>query len=159
MSPNKNPVQSPADIVVIGGGFSGLATAGLLARSGHRVTLLEKQEELGGRAGRLHRDGFSFDTGPSWYLMPEVIEHWFGLMGTSTDQKLELADLAVGYRTWFQGHPEPLDMPTGDGAVAAFESLQPGAGDALETYLAKAKTSYELALEHFDAAVSAATGT
>lgn len=149
MSPKEHPVQSPADIVVIGGGFSGLATAGLLARSGHRVTLLEKQDELGGRAGRLHRDGFNFDTGPSWYLMPEVIEHWFELMGTSTDQKLELADLAVGYRTWFEGHPKPLDMPTGDGAAAAFESIQPGAGEALEAYLAKAKTSYELSLENF----------
>ena len=136
-------------MVVIGGGFSGLATAGLLAASGHRVTLLEKQDTLGGRAGRLNRDGFSFDTGPSWYLMPEVIEHWFELMGTSTAAELDLVDLDVGYRTWFEGHADPLDMPTGPGAVAAFESVQPGAGAALEKYLADAETSYGLALEHF----------
>ena len=116
--------QSPERVVVIGGGFSGLATAGLLAASGHRVTLLEKQDTLGGRAGRLNRDGFSFDTGPSWYLMPEVIEHWFELMGTSTAAELDLVDLDVGYRTWFEGHADPLDMPTGPGAVAAFESVQ-----------------------------------
>ncbi|MFJ6415560.1 phytoene desaturase family protein [Paeniglutamicibacter sp. NPDC091659] len=141
--------QSPERVVVIGGGFSGLATAGLLAASGHRVTLLEKQDTLGGRAGRLNRDGFSFDTGPSWYLMPEVIEHWFELMGTSTSAELDLVDLDVGYRTWFEGHADPLDMPTGPGAVAAFESVQPGAGAALEKYLADAETSYGLALEHF----------
>ncbi|GAA1495437.1 phytoene desaturase family protein [Paeniglutamicibacter kerguelensis] len=141
--------QSSEYVVVIGGGFSGLATAGLLAASGHRVTLLEMQDSLGGRAGRLHRDGFSFDTGPSWYLMPEVIEHWFKLMGTSTTVELDLVDLEVGYRTWFQGHPDPLDMTTGPGAVAAFESVQTGAGVALEKYLAYAETSYGLALEHF----------
>ncbi|MDQ0093204.1 phytoene desaturase family protein [Paeniglutamicibacter psychrophenolicus] len=136
-------------VVVIGGGFSGLATAGLLAASGHRVTLLEKQEELGGRAGRLRRAGFSFDTGPSWYLMPEVIEHWFELMGTSTQNELDLVDLPIGYRTWFQSDYTPLDMPSGAGARDAFESLQPGAGDALDNYLEKAAESHDLALEHF----------
>ena len=141
--------QSPERVVVIGGGFSGLATAGLLAASGHRVTLLEKQNTLGGRAGRLVREGFSFDMGPSWYLMPEVIEHWFELMGTSSEAQLDLVDLDIGYRTWFEGHADPLDMPTGPGAVAAFESVQPGAGAALEKYLADAENSYGLAKEHF----------
>ena len=60
--------------VVVGGGFAGLATAGLLARDGHRVTLLERGAVLGGRAGRWSEAGFTFDTGPSWYLMPEVID-------------------------------------------------------------------------------------
>ena len=113
------------------------------------MTLLEKQEDLGGRAGRLRRAGFSFDTGPSWYLMPEVIEHWFELMGTSTQNELDLVDLPVGYRTWFQSEYTPLDMPSGAGARDAFESLQPGAGAALDSYLEKAAESHDLALEHF----------
>lgn len=141
--------QGTNRVAVIGGGFSGLATAGLLAISGHRVTLLEKQPQLGGRAGRLERDGFSFDTGPSWYLMPEVIEHWFELMGSSTDRELDLVDLEIGYRTWFQGDPTPVDMPTGTGAEEAFEALQPGAGAALRQYLQQAADSYSLAIKHF----------
>ena len=72
--------------VVIGGGISGLATAALLARDGQRVTLLERREVLGGRAGTWEQDGFTFDTGPSWYLMPEVFDHFYRLLGTSASR-------------------------------------------------------------------------
>ncbi|MCW4466114.1 phytoene desaturase family protein [Glutamicibacter sp. MNS18] len=137
----------PQSVIVIGGGFAGLASAGLLAAAGHRVTLLEQGEHLGGRAGRLHRGGFSFDTGPSWYLMPEVFEHWFGLMGTSVQRELDLVELETSYRTFFEGQP-PVDLSP-QTAAATFESLEPGAGSRLRDYLAQSSGNYQLALEHF----------
>ncbi len=63
--------------VVIGAGVGGLATAALLAREGHDVVVLERLDRVGGRAGVIERDGFRFDTGPSWYLMPRVYDHFF----------------------------------------------------------------------------------
>ena len=50
-------------IVVIGGGVAGLATATLLAADGHDVELVEKNPDLGGRAGSWAHSGFRFDTG------------------------------------------------------------------------------------------------
>ncbi len=141
--------DGPLHVVVIGGGFSGLATAGLLAASGHQVTLLEQQAQLGGRAGRLQRDGFSFDTGPSWYLMPEVIEHWFELMGTSAGDVLDLVQLNPGYRVWFGDEGSPVDLATGREADAVFESLQSGGGTSLCQYRKEAQESYGVALQHF----------
>jgi phytoene dehydrogenase-like protein len=78
--------------VVIGGGIAGLATAALLAHEGHEVQLLEQRDRVGGRAGSLERDGFRFDTGPSWYLMPGVFDHFFKLLGTSTAEQLGSAN-------------------------------------------------------------------
>lgn len=138
--------------VVIGGGFAGLATAGLLARDGHRVTLLEQLDTLGGRSGRWSAQGYTFDTGPSWYLMPEVIERWFTLMGSSVDEHLDLRRLSPAYRTFFQDHLDapPVDVESGrEQAVALFESLDPGSGQALQDYLDSAAEAYELAKEHF----------
>ncbi|MHA7177884.1 phytoene desaturase family protein [Arthrobacter sp. Sr24] len=136
--------------VVIGGGISGLATAALLAKDGHSVTILEKEAQLGGRAGRFSRDGFSFDTGPSWYLMPEVIDHWFKLMGTSAAAELDLTRLDPAYKLWNSAPDASLEVRTGRRETQAlFESQQEGSGETLGQYLDSAELAYNLAKKHF----------
>ena len=137
--------------VVIGGGITGLATASLLAREGYAVTLLEKQPEVGGRSGMFETEGFRFDTGPSWYLMPEVFDHFFKLMGTSSKEQLTLTLLDPGYRVFFEGDDaESIDiLADHDANVALFESIEPGAGVKITGYLDSAKETYELAKKYF----------
>jgi phytoene desaturase len=137
-------------VVVIGGGIAGLATAALLASRGHSVDLLEKNDELGGRVGSVERDGFRFDTGASWYLMPEVFEHFFALLGTSAEAELDLTVLDPSYRVFFEGHPEPVDVrPDRAHNRALFESLEPGAGARFDAYLQSAEETYDVALRRF----------
>jgi phytoene desaturase len=135
---------------VIGGGISGLASAALLTREGYSVTLLEKQDAVGGRAGVWKKDGFTFDTGPSWYLMPEVFDHFYKLLGTSAEQQLKLITLDPGYRVYFEGDPKPLDIAANrDEKLDIFEGVEKGAGFALHDYLVSAQETYELAKRKF----------
>lgn len=137
-------------VVVIGAGAAGLATAGLLARDGHQVTVLEKNERTAGRAGTWEHEGFTFDTGPSWYLMPECFEHFFALMGTSVDEQLDLVTLDPAYRVFGDDYPDPLDVRSGrERACALFESVEPGAGRALDAYLDSAERTYAMAIDSF----------
>ncbi|KQB84758.1 phytoene desaturase family protein [Corynebacterium lowii] len=133
-------------IVVIGAGIAGLATAALLGRYGHRVTLCEKNDDLGGRAGSLEVEGFRFDTGPSWYLMPEAYERFFEHFGTTPEREYGLTRLDPAYRV-FHGQRR-ADVRT-DQAEALFESVEAGSGARLHEYLDSASDAYRIALDTF----------
>ncbi|MEV8250535.1 phytoene desaturase family protein [Microbacterium sp. NPDC076768] len=142
-------------VVVIGAGVAGLATAGLLARDGHEVVVLEKNGRVGGRAGTIERDGFRFDSGPSWYLMPEVFDHFFEMMGTTTAEQIELVRLDPGYRV-FRSPDSPdsensaVTVPAGRDAVTRlFEELEPGSASTLDAYLDSAHEANTMAQKYF----------
>ncbi|WP_235500939.1 phytoene desaturase family protein [Agreia sp. Leaf244] len=136
--------------IVIGAGISGLASAALLAREGYRVTLLEKRGAVGGRAGVWKKDGFTFDTGPSWYLMPEVFDHFYKLMGTSAAEQLDLTRLDPGYRVFFEGEETTVDIRSDlESNLELFESIEPGAGVKMAGYLDSAAETYDLAKKYF----------
>ncbi|MDO5511637.1 phytoene desaturase family protein [Corynebacterium sp.] len=138
--------------LVIGAGVAGLATAALLAKEGYEVTVVDKLDTVGGRAGDLtveEHPGFRWDTGPSWYLMPDAFEHFFRLLGTTSEKELDLVDLTPAYRVFPEGDA-PVDVPSGvDEAAALFESIEPGAGQKLRDYLDSAGDSYQIALDRF----------
>ncbi|MDM4762292.1 phytoene desaturase family protein [Galbitalea sp. SE-J8] len=137
-------------IVIIGAGIAGLASAALLGRQGHEVTVLEQRDEVGGRAGSWTDAGYRWDTGPSWYLMPEVFDHFYRLLGTSAEEQLGLVTLDPGYRVFFEGSREPVDVAASrEENVALFEAIEPGAGARLGRYLDSAAETYELAKRRF----------
>ena len=136
-------------VIVIGGGFGGLAAACYLAQAGAQVTLLEKNEQLGGRASRLRRDGFLFDMGPSWYLMPDAWERFFGHFGKRPVDLFKAERLDPHYRIFFKDG-DRVDI-TGDRAAMRdlFEGYEAGAGAALDRYLAQSQQTYERAMPGF----------
>lgn len=137
-------------VIVIGGGIGGLATAAMLAKSGHSVTLIEKNDKLGGRANYFEAEGFRFDMGPSWYLMPDVFEHFFELMGEKVEDHLTLQRLDPSYRIAFRDTGKVVDMSSNLAKDRlTFDDLEPGSGDALAKYLDGSKYQYDVAIKYF----------
>lgn len=145
-------VQRPSikpHVVVIGAGLGGLATAGLLAKKGYDVTVVEKNEQCGGHAGVIREKGFTFCTSPSWYLQPEVFEQWFADLGRNASDYYTLKRLDPSYRIFFS--PNDIvdivaDLKTN---LATFESIEPGSAERFTTYLAEAHYKYDAALKNF----------
>ena len=136
-------------ISIVGGGIGGLSTACYLADTGADVTVLEQHDTLGGVAGTAEMEGFRFDTGPSWYLMPEVFERFFDHFGRSVDDAYTLERLDPSYRIfWKDG--DRMDVPADPEALAPkLEAYEAGAADAFHRYLDHAEEVYDLAMERF----------
>jgi phytoene desaturase len=140
---------SDRTVTVVGGGVAGLAAACHLADAGADVTVLERTDSLGGVTNRLEVDGFSFDTGPSWYLMPETFERFFGQFGYSTGDFYGLERLDPQYRVFFKDGDRVDVTPDLDQVRQVFEDYEDGAGAALDDYLAEAARTYEVGIDQF----------
>ncbi len=137
-------------VVVIGAGIGGLGTAGLFAKKGYDVTVLEKNENFGGRANIFEAEGFRFDMGPSWYLAPDIFEHYFELLGEKISDHLTLKKLQPSYRIFFRKDSHPLDIHSDlDIDTGAFDSIESGAGEKLREYLKQSEYQYDVATQHF----------
>ena len=118
-----------ARVVVIGGGFGGLASAARLAKLGHAVTLLERSPRLGGALVEEAEDGFAWDAGPTHALLPAVVRDLFRKSGRPVERELELVPLEVIREHRFEDGTS-VALPGGSRAaqIAAFDALDPGLG-------------------------------
>ena len=154
--------------IIIGSGFGGLGAAAILAKEGWEVTVLEKNEMVGGRAtvfeARKQKNGkwksynklsdekeiFRFDRGPSWYLMPDVFEHFFDILGEDVHKHLKLKKLAPSYRIFYKDEDKHVDIYSDlKKDLPTIEAIETGAADQLEKYLDQAGYQYDVAKDRF----------
>lgn len=154
-------------VVVVGAGVGGLAAACRLAARGHRVTVLEAAEQVGGKLGTYEREGFRFDTGPSLLTMPEVFGDLFAATGGwPPSLVLERLDPLIRHRfadgTWLDTSDDltvltdRLDATLGVGAGADWRAFleragriwEASRGPFLESPLHGPRTLASLALRH-----------
>ena len=163
--------MSNKSAIIIGSGFGGLGSACLLAKAGYDVTVLEKNEMVGGRAsvfsvaknrygkwavlpekktpGR-KPNSFKFDMGPSWYLMPDVFEHFFELIGEDVHKYLNLKKLSPSYRIFYKDEDKQVDIYSDlKKDLKTVEKIESGAGAALTQYLDQAGYQYGVAKDRF----------
>ncbi len=142
------------NILIIWWWFGGLASAILMAKDGHKVTLIEKNDHVGGRASLLKKDGFERDMWPSRYLMPDVFQKFFESIGENVQDHLTLTKLSPQYRIYFeedteQKEPHYIEI-TGDIAkdMKTLEAIEPGVSDAFMDYLKKSELQYDVGMQY-----------
>ena len=135
--------------IVIGAGFSGLSAASVLAKAGFSVKVFEKNGLPGGRSVVMKENGFLFDSGPSWYWLPDIYERFFNLFGKSPSDYYRLIRLDPSYRV-FYSRDEVVDIPAGkENVIALFESIEKGSGKKLDRFLREAEYKYRVGVNKF----------
>lgn len=132
-------------IVVVGAGLGGLAASALLAHAGHRVTLLEAGETVGGKSRRIELDGERIDTGPSLVTFPAVWDELLRRLSAGTNAgtdagRLDLVRLDEVGRYYYRGEEVSLPVAAGHPWYPAWQRFSdlhaPLAGDVASLLVA-----------------------
>ncbi len=134
-----------ARVVVVGGGFGGMAAAARLAKLGHDVTLLERSDTLGGALSTVERDGFAWDAGPTSTLLPAVIRDLFRKSGRPLEREVDLQPLdLVREHRFADGSSLRLPGSSRAAQLAAVDQLGPGLGQQWVDHVASYGETWEL---------------
>lgn len=130
-------------VLVLGAGIGGIATAALLARQGFNVTVVEKCEQPGGRCGRMIVDGYTFDTGATLFLMRDLYERLFSYLGERLEDHLDLVRVDPTYHLHFPDNTQlqlTSDLPV---MQRRLEAIEPGSFERLLAYLEEGGRHYK----------------
>ncbi len=128
-------------VCVIGAGLGGLTAACTLAARGFRVTLVDKNDWLGGKAAVLEEGGFRFDMGPTILTLPSVLRRVFAEAGHALEERVPMLRLDPQWRCFYEGgsvldlHEKPEAMR---GALEKFTG-DPKSGDRYGDFIDYAK--------------------
>lgn len=106
------------EVIIIGAGPGGLASAILLAAAGVRTRIIERLPVVGGRTSSIEAEGFKFDLGPTFFLYPRVLEEIFAAAGTTLAREVEMVRLDPQYRIQF-GSGGQIDATPDERRMAA----------------------------------------
>ena len=127
----------------MGAGPGGLAAAMLLARSGVKVTVVEKRDHAGGRTSILEQDGFRFDVGPTFFLYPRVLKEIFAAAGYDLDKEVPMHRLDPQYRLVFGAGGELLATPNVEQMERAIAAISPEDAKRFHKFLARNRYKLE----------------
>ncbi|MDC0466223.1 phytoene desaturase family protein [bacterium] len=134
-------------INILGSGFSSLAASCYLAKAGHKVTVFEKNSQIGGRARQYKKDGFLFDMGPTWYWMPDVFERFFNDFNKKPSDYYQLEKLNPAYEVYFGIGDSAVIPDSLDQIYSLFEKEEKGSSLHLKKFLKQAKNNYNVAVK------------
>ena len=137
------------EIIIIGAGLGGLSAACRLAKTGFSVTVLEKNETIGGKVNIVESGGYKFDTGASLLTMRHVLEDLFEFCGKRIKDYLEILPLEPICRYfWSDGSVfnASQDIEKTESEIA---ELSPEDVESFRKYLADSKQKYEISERTF----------
>ncbi|MBU6146161.1 MAG: phytoene desaturase [Paenibacillaceae bacterium] len=140
-------METKKRVVVVGGGLGGLSAAMCMRAAGHEVTVLEKNERVGGKLNIRQGLGYTFDTGPSILTMPWVLEQLFARTGRSLHHYVTLTRVEPQWHTVFEDgtHVDVVgDLPT---MIKNIQDVHEADAAHFMAYVATCQKMYDLSMK------------
>ena len=135
--------------IVIGAGLGGLAASSLLASQGHSVTVFEKNTTHGGKMQEVKIDGFRFDTGPSLFTMPFILEKLFKECGEDLDNYLQFEELEPVCRYFYRDGTVFDNFSNRDRSIEQISNFAPQDAESYSEFLNHSAKLYDQTADAF----------
>ena len=134
--------QKKPQVVIVGAGPGGLACAMMLARRGLRVTVLEAKAQVGGRNAALRLGPYTFDIGPTFLMLRQILDEVFEESGATTAEVLDVRPLDPMYHLVFRDKTLKI-TPDHERMRQEIERVFPGKGDRYDRFLVQEKERFK----------------
>ncbi len=135
--------------IVIGAGLGGLAVSSLLASQGYSVTVFEKNTTHGGKMQEVKIDGFRFDTGPSLFTMPFILEKLFKECGEDLDNYLLFEELEPVCRYFYRDGTVFDNFSNRDRSIEQISNFAPQDAESYSEFLNHSAKLYDQTADAF----------
>jgi phytoene desaturase len=130
-------------IIIVGAGPGGLAAGMLLSSKGYSVDIYEKRNEVGGRNSFFRLGNYTFDIGPTFFMMKDVLETVFKKSGVKLEDFVEAVKLDPMYRLKFADGRVLYPSPDKEKMQQTMEGFSKGSFNGYLKYLQKEKKKYD----------------
>lgn len=113
-------------VIIVGAGPGGLAAGMLLSSQGYEVEIFEKQNFIGGRTSSFTIDGFTFDLGPTFLMMKDVLEELFAKSGRDINDYIDIKEIDPLYRIVYGDGREFYPSRNEEKMISEISRLFPG---------------------------------
>ena len=125
-------------IIIVGAGLGALASGLLLAKKGYAIEFVEKNDQAGGRLNQIKKDGFTFDTGPSFFSMSFVFKDFMEKCGI--DLPFKFVELDPLYSVNFASNDKTYHLYKDIKKLSEqFADIEPDFEAKMEKYLKKSQ--------------------
>ncbi len=129
---------------IVGAGIAGLATSIRLASRGHHVTVFEQSNQPGGKLNTIHWEGYRWDTGPSFFSLPELIEELYVLAGEEMKRSIRYEKLDILTRFFYEDGNVLNAFSDPEQFIEEAEDVFGEPANKIQKHLERSKNIYEL---------------
>ncbi|MFW5757479.1 MAG: 1-hydroxycarotenoid 3,4-desaturase CrtD [Bacteroidota bacterium] len=134
---------------IIGSGIAGIGSALRMAAKGHNVTVYEQSSIVGGKISEFYQDGFRFDTGPSLFTLPSLVDELFELFGEDPRKHFQYRKLEISCKYFWDDGTIINAWQDNEKLATEVETATGVPRSRIKDFFHKSKNLYDITAEIF----------
>lgn len=137
------------DVIIVGAGIGGISTGIRLLKNGYKVTIIEKEDKIGGKLNQLHDQGYKFDLTASILMTPQIYIELFNYINKDYTNYIELIKLDTMYKVFYNDKSTYEFYSDISKTIKYLENMNTDLSRGYLSFISKSYNKYTISNENF----------